>query len=80
MKRFESTVRRINRESDKAIAKFTATETKLTRQNEEIGKTIAQLDDEIAALNALRASAIYRKDANVGLIRRIGQLIRGGTV
>lgn len=74
---FSARINRISKSSQKAIAKFMTTEQRLENQNKELDVVVTELNDEMIRLNELRESALIRREENSGIIRRIGQIIRG---
>jgi hypothetical protein len=63
--------------SDKAVEQFITTEETLKQQNEVIAKTLDEAETEIRKLQALRESGLKKHSDNLGVISRIGQIVRG---
>ncbi|MCD9024358.1 hypothetical protein [Cohnella silvisoli] len=77
MLRILTKIKRINRASERSIGKFMKTANTLEKQNAQLDGALSAIDVKIAELNELKIAAAFRKDENVGIIGRIGRVIRG---
>jgi ABC-type phosphate transport system auxiliary subunit len=77
MKLFNVRLQSIARKSAKAIGQFVTTEKLLQKQNEELDRVINEIDADAHRLTLLFQDAKARKAENDGIIKRIGQIIRG---
>lgn len=65
------------KESEKAVNQFITTEETLKKQNEVIAKTLDEAELQIRKLQALKESGLRKHHENLGVIERIGQIVRG---
>jgi hypothetical protein len=63
--------------SDQAIKQFTTTEDTLKKQNEVIATTLDEAELQIRKLQAFKESGLKKHEENMGVIERIGQIVRG---
>jgi hypothetical protein len=80
MRKFANRINRLQRASERAIAKFLSAEKKLTQHNDKLTDHISQLTDEMALIAELRDSALKRREENAGIAKRIAQIVRGDSV
>lgn len=66
-----------HKESEKAINQFITTEETLKKQNEVISKTLDEAESQIQKLQAIKETGLKKHSENLGIIDRIGSIVRG---
>lgn len=78
MGKFERMVEKRAESSRKAVEQFLSTEETLKSENEQLAQTLAEVDEEAKRLQEIREQGESLLAENEGIIRRIGEIVRGG--
>lgn len=77
MKKHVKRLHASRKKAEKSLLMFTKTQAKLQAQNDEIEKTVEEIESDLVRLSQIKSALANQRDGNAAVIANIDKIVKG---